>query len=298
MEWNKQAPCNFVVKFDGPALADNSIDVNQLAPSLLSFSEALIALNAVLNHDDSKISLQIKALNRGSFIVDCQLTQDILSQIGNFLTSNGVVSVCNAYALVHCALEIITLKKWLKGQKPTKVEESKDKSEVTIYVDDRKTVVNKTTYIGYQNSTINYHITQVFNPLKTEGFESVTVNVAEQEVVVDKQEVGSIFSTPEDRVLTENVTRCVVMIETAAFKENAKWKVKIGEQNSVFVSILDEDFLTAIDNGTERFGKGDILLVELQTRQILSDGKMQISYSIIKVLEHKRSLEQLNLFPS
>lgn len=88
------------------------------------------------------------------------------------------------------------------------------------------------------------------------------------------------------------------MIETAAFKENAKWKVKIGKQNSVFVSILDEDFLKAIDNGTERFGKGDILLVELQTKQVLSNGKVQNLYNIIKVLEHKRSIEQLNLFPS
>ena len=86
------------------------------------------------------------------------------------------------------------------------------------------------------------------------------------------------------------------MIETAAFKENAKWKVKIAEQSSVFVSIDDQQFLQNINNGTELFGKGDVLYVDLETKQILSNGKINIQYTIKKVHEHKRSAEQLSLF--
>ena len=77
---------------------------------------------------------------------------------------------------------------------------------------------------------------------------------------------------------------------------NAKWKVKIGEQLSVFVSISDCEFLAAINRGEERFGKGDVLFVELETTQTLANGKIIVSYDIQKVLDHKTSAEQLSLF--
>lgn len=37
------------------------------------------------------------------------------------------------------------------------------------------------------------------------------------------------------------------------------------EQTSVFASISDQQFLQAVDSGKERFGKGDVLVVELET---------------------------------
>lgn len=63
------------------------------------------------------------------------------------------------------------------------------------------------------------------------------------------------------------------------------------EQTSVFASISDQQFLQAVDSGKERFGKGDVLVVELETIQVLKDRKIQTLWDIRKVVEHKTSVE-------
>ena len=63
------------------------------------------------------------------------------------------------------------------------------------------------------------------------------------------------------------------------------------EQTSVFASSSDQQFLHAVDNGKERFGKGDVLVVELETIQVLKDRKIQTLWDIRKVVEHKTSVE-------
>lgn len=109
---------------------------------------------------------------------------------------------------------------------------------------------------------------------------------------------NAIAAAPEDIVLTSNVARRIVILGTASFKGNSTWKVKFGEfggSSSVLASISDAVSLAAIDNGTERFDKGDVLFVELKTTQTLSHGKIIDSYEIQKVLEHKTSIDQLSL---
>ncbi|MDO4937898.1 MAG: hypothetical protein Q4E62_08280 [Sutterellaceae bacterium] len=126
--------------------------------------------------------------------------------------------------------------------------------------------------------------------------DSVTISGEMFEESFTKEDLGAISAAPDEVTLTCSVDKRILMIETAAFKDRAKWKVKIGEQNSAFVTINDPEFLARIDSGMEHFGKGDVLLVDLETKQTLSNGKIMLDYSILKVHEHKTSAEQLSLF--
>ena len=108
---------NFMLKYDGAALADSTMDVAQLAPALISLSDALAGLNNIANQDNAKVSLQVRALNKGCFIVDLQLAQDFINQIGTLLAGTGVTAYCNAYTIVSSLVEIFMLKKWLGRQK-------------------------------------------------------------------------------------------------------------------------------------------------------------------------------------
>ncbi|MBE6440990.1 MAG: hypothetical protein E7022_01495 [Desulfovibrio desulfuricans] len=51
------------IAYDGPALDTHEMDVRELAPALLAFSDMFEEANAVLNGDRAKISLNVK----GSF---------------------------------------------------------------------------------------------------------------------------------------------------------------------------------------------------------------------------------------
>lgn len=292
-----QKHCNFILKFEGPALSDNTMDVNQLAPSLLSFSDALASLNNLVNESNSKVSLQIRALNKGSFVVDFLLSQDIMGQIGELLSGKGVFEYCTAYTLVRSVIDLISLKKWLTGKKPDRVEILKDRKTVIFYLDDRTYTTNNIVLTAYRDYEVNRFVSQAFSPLKEDGIDAIHVGTGDKDVSVEKSDADVVFNSPEERILTSSVNKCVVTLETAAFKDNAKWKVQIGEKTSVFVSISDPDFMRAVNTGEERFGKGDVLLVNLETKQTLTPGgKIQLSYDIKKVLDHQRSPEQLKLF--
>ena len=108
---------NFMLKYDGAALADSTMDVAQLAPALISLSDALAGLNNIANQDNAKVSLQVRALNKGCFIVDLQLAQDFINQIGTLLAGTGVTAYCNAYTIVSSLVEIFMLKKMAGRQK-------------------------------------------------------------------------------------------------------------------------------------------------------------------------------------
>ncbi|MDO4937897.1 MAG: hypothetical protein Q4E62_08275 [Sutterellaceae bacterium] len=127
--------CQFKIKYDGPALSESSIAVSDLAPALLNLSEALSSLNELVNKDTSKVSLEVKAFNQGCFIVDFVLNMDVLSQIGALFTSVAVAGTCNAYTLLKCVVDMVSLKKWIAGRKADKVTFSDDNQSVTIFID-------------------------------------------------------------------------------------------------------------------------------------------------------------------
>lgn len=287
----------FILKYDGPSLESNAMDVSHLAPALLSLNDALSSLNTILNKDKTRVNLQVRALNKGSFSIDLLLAQDLISQVGALLTGAGVQGYCAAYTIVRSIIDLLSLKKWLAGRKPDKVEISKDSSSVTFYIDNRTKVVTYNTYIGYNDSGVNAACSRIAEPLKDAGIESMVFVEDGDTTEFDKSDIDAIFAAPEDKVLTSNISRSIVMLETAALKDrSSKWKVKLGESQSVYVSISDEVFMKRVDDGIELFGKGDVLLVDIESTQVLSEGRLQMRYDIKRVLEHKRSAEQLTLF--
>ena len=133
----------------------------------------------------------------------------------------------------------------------------------------------------------------------TEGSGAASVSAGDSDESFNKSKAGAMTALPGETLLTKSVGERIVMVETAAFTDRTRWKVKFDcRYPAVYVSISDEDFLRAIDSGKERFGKGDFLLVELEMKQPLSKGRVLASYDIKKVLEHMASVEELYLFQS
>jgi len=56
---------------------------------------------------------------------------------------------------------------------------------------------------------------------------------------------------------------------------------------TIFVSIEDPNFIRAVQTGAEAFRKGDLLHVQLETRQWLEGTELKAEFSILKVYRHK-----------
>ena len=76
--------------------------------------------------------------------------------------------------------------------------------------------------------------------------------------------------------------------------EGNKRRVSDGSRN-IFVSIEDPNFIRVVQTGAEAFRKGDLLHVQLQTRQWLEGNELKAEYSILKVYRHEPAPEQQKL---
>jgi hypothetical protein len=61
--------------YEGEALENNTMDVKDLAPSLLALGQMFERANSLFNRSNAEISLNIKAICLGSFNVALMLNQ-------------------------------------------------------------------------------------------------------------------------------------------------------------------------------------------------------------------------------
>ncbi|MGH7641171.1 MAG: hypothetical protein ACREOL_09755, partial [Candidatus Dormibacteria bacterium] len=65
----------FVLTFEGPALESHRMAVAELAPALLALGDLFHEANEVLNPGSPRVSLEIRAFDRGSFEIGLSLGQ-------------------------------------------------------------------------------------------------------------------------------------------------------------------------------------------------------------------------------
>jgi hypothetical protein len=83
------------------------------------------------------------------------------------------------------------------------------------------------------------------------------------------------------------IEKTALQVESLSFKDSDKWCVHDGNA-SFQTTIEDTEFLAKIDAGT-RFGKGDLLVVDLGRIQSVVDRRLVGEYRVVKVREHRTS---------
>jgi hypothetical protein len=84
-------------------------------------------------------------------------------------------------------------------------------------------------------------------------------------------------------------------IASVAFTEGNKWRLSDGS-STFHATIADEGFLARVDRGEERFGKGDILRVELHMTQSRGDVGLTTTYVVEHVIDHIPTVRPVSLF--
>lgn len=90
------------LKFDGPDVEDNSIDVRDLAPSLLALADLYAVAHRMVGDGLTEPpALDVKANGEGSFLVDLLLYFKEAGDAGaDLLAGRGVTAVVNGATLV------------------------------------------------------------------------------------------------------------------------------------------------------------------------------------------------------
>ena len=123
-------------------------------------------------------------------------------------------------------------------------------------------------------------------PLRTEGIESLEIEANDAAPVrIHSTDADSFVPLDGTVAISDNMIRQTLMLHGPEFEKGAKWRFSDG--TSTFVAeMLDKAFQDRVDGG-ERFGKGDLLDVQMRVVQ-RRDGKNRISAerSISHVYDH------------
>lgn len=113
----------------------------------------------------------------------------------------------------------------------------------------------------------------------------------------DTDEVQPVDAVPAEsmltkRVLTQNTIQVYILIKSPQHKEEDLWKVSLGEKNSIYASIEDENFLKHIDFWQEHCSNGNLLLADLQITQYIVGRKIIVKFVILKIHQYKEIAAQ------
>lgn len=288
---------SFRVTYDGPALQAHMMDVRELAPAMIAMADLLKAASEELYGDKAEVRVAVRAgFKEGSFGIDMVFFQDIMTQLTELFSGREASATANAFQILSgigiTGGGVIALLRWLRGRKIERIEQRQD--SVTILTADESIEVDPVTLRLFRNRRIRLELRNVLRPLDREGIDSLILTHGQEAGPVILSEEAGYFAPPADNDLPLSDTTAsgvILKIESAAFKDGNKWRFTDGSR-SFFAAIEDQDFLTRIDSGEERFGKADMLVVDLRQLQYAIDGELKSEYRIVRVIEHREPLQR------
>lgn len=295
---------HFSIKYDGPALDSHQMDVRELAPALIALSNMLEEANKVAFPDSGSVKVNVQGnFKGGSFGVDLIAIQSITDQIVSILSGpeasafSNLKSILEAIGLIGApGMGLIGAIKWLRGRKPSSIRTSGEHVifEVTEESVSETFEVDLVAGKLYQSRVVRKALANVVKPLERDGIDLFASGKDGQTTEVIRKEEAQWFEVAESDadVVSDLISEHILLqIESAVFKDDNKWRFSDGS-GSFFAEIADPAFIEKINSGLERFGKGDVLVVDLRRIQTITDNGLKMEYSITRVYEHRAPLQQ------
>ncbi|RWT85932.1 hypothetical protein [Citrobacter freundii] len=252
-----------VVKYDGEALANHKIDLDVLTESLNGLNNLLKEVNIVVNGTSENFNVDVEPFREGSFEYLIDVIQnptqylDVLSIIG--LGATGALAAGNT---------LIDIIRSINGRQIRRITLTAD-GDCKIILEDGFEIIAPSYFRPLLSSpTIRKSLSKIIhNPLQKEGYESFKittpqgvelVNVSENEI-----EPFRYRRVPVEQAFSEQILEDVPITFLTIHKDkNTGWRANY-EDETVNVSIEDEEFLQRVRTGLEPGIFSDVYYVDL-----------------------------------
>lgn len=278
------AEVHTIIKFDGPALAGKSMDVAQLAPSLLALSDLVKDANRLANGDRAAIRVLVNAdLAQRCFELNVELVQTIWETVKLLIADDRVRSakeIAEWLGLIGGpTVGLFVLIRRLKGKKAQsvavlRVGEGDNLIEIRIEGEADPIVVSEAVYTLYANTKTRQKAIAVLNPLRTEGYD--TLEFREDGGVFvhfDKEDVPAPDGSDLPEVVPQNerksAIRTNVKIRKAAYEGTSKWTLVY--HKAMEVGFDDLEWLARFQSGQESAPPGSYLDVDLEETYVTGE---------------------------
>jgi len=297
-----------VIRYDGPALADHEIDVQELAPALLALADIIQLTNRKFNGDAATMRVNVKAdVEQRCFQLSIHIFQSLLQHAqhlfgtAEYKTAKEIAEDLDLIFPEGGAVGLFALWRWW-------AKRGKEEASGTIFNTEQHGG-NTTINCGAGNSitvkTEVYNLAvdpslielgrRVLRPLEQAGYETLGFHekaTGRPVIELTKEEATSFIqspalSPPEALTASEddqhNPIRATVFVKTQRNEGRAQWELKWAARAEM-ASIDDIDWL-------ERFQAGQVphdlplyLEVEMDMITSRSDPDAPARFHVTKVL--------------
>jgi hypothetical protein len=291
---------SFWIKYDGEALADHTIDVEDLAPALLALPTLIQESDRIVNNGDSKISVRVMAPVAGSFEVWFSVFREGSEQAVDFFNSPDASALTNATSLLWWGTAttagLVAFVRFMKGREPRKVTPI-DERQVEIEIDAGRMKVPTSVWELYQSTKVRAAFYQIVKPLEKDGMDKVEFNGQMGQTAEVIKGEAQFYSPKSEYVesLEELAPReTFVNVVLLWFRDGNKWRFSEGG-NEWWAEIKDQDFIESLLKGEQTISANDFLKVVVKQTQTRLGSVIHSDYEILKVLEHKKVPKQMQL---
>jgi hypothetical protein len=298
----RTSEADLCVAYDGEALKEHLIDVRDLAPALLGLGQLFEEANRVLNGDRATVSVRVKAQKEGSFEIYLDVFQTLGKQLESVLIGNHVTAAINLAGLLGLAsgpfIGLLKFLKWLKRRKARLLHGSVP-GTVTVEVDGERFEVSEEVIKLSEDVGVRKALRRVLEPLLRNGIDRFEVREGTVPIETITSSEAEFFEIPQAsdvaEILPDRSWTQAFSLVTVTFKEDNKWRLSDGG-TTIGATMADSSFLQRVENRTESFAKGDVLVCEMKAVQVHRSDGLHTEYEIVKVMEHRQYKPQLKLF--
>jgi hypothetical protein len=295
---------SFWIKYDGEALADHAMDVNDLASALQAVPTLIQEANRIANDDGSTISVKVQAPTAGSFEICFSVIHDAAEHSVDFFNSSGVSALANATSLLWwgtptatdggTAPALIAFIRFMKGRQAERVAQI-DEGFAEVETDGGNIRIPTKVWELYQSPTIRAAFYQVLRPLEKDGVEKVEFNSSSGQTAEVEKDDAKYYLPPPEHVEPLQVfppRETFVNVVHMWFRNGNKWMFTEGG-NEWSAEIKDQRFIESLLKGEETISANDYLKVIVKQTQTRYGPTIHSDYEILKVLEHKKVPQQM-----
>ena len=299
------------IKFDGPALVGRSMDVADLAPSLIALSDVFRGANHLFNGEKSAVKVLVNAdLDQNCFELTLQLAQTIWDQVGSLLSDDDVKTakeIAEWVGIISGAgVSLFGLIKFLKSRTVTdtvilKQEGGNHNVQISVAGNDNSVIVPQQVYELYTNKEIRTKAVAVLQPLRSDGYESL--EFYEGKEVFEKftpNDVPSLHDNelPDLHPSNEQISiiRTAVRIRKPAYEGKSKWTLVY--LRAIEAAIEDDVWLENFQSNVVSAPPNSSLLVDLEQKVIVNERGEALeepTYRVLKVHEVVHPQTQMRL---
>lgn len=280
------------LEYHGPAVELGRMDSYQVAARIIAFSDFVGVVTTSAFGEKAELRTEIQGIRGESFDIDFYLL------IGSFTVhafSSQPFGIKEYFDLFKEAF-----KAWihLKGLAPKNVTPQPDNSVKIENQDGQIIYVNNSVINIISNAKAGKAAEQFIGKPLEEGVSHLTIksSTLKESTTIEKQDAEYFKPVDIKKPLMSTDVKMGLQIESPTFVEGNKWKFFDG-QGGWHADIQDESFLSRVNQGIERFGKGDTLIAIVRLSQTTSISGLKMERSIIKVIDHVEGPQQISLLP-